>query len=387
LKPLNMPFVRPRLLCPGPTQTPQFIDEAGRRQIYHRTDEFRQLFCDLRQGLQRVLFAEELPVVLTSSGTGAMEAAIVNFIAPGTEVIVVDAGKFGERWAKIAKCYSLVVHVVHVPWGQAVTLGQLEEAVRAHPKARALLMQSGETSTGVYHDIATLIPGLKKKWQGIVIVDAISTLLAHELRQTECQLDVVIGASQKAFSCHTGLSWVSAASSLWQQASRPERPVFYFDLPREFEAQKEGRPSFTPGSSLVLEMLAALSHIRETGTDQMIRHHGALSRGVRQAFMAMGMEVLPATNPHHGLTVVKLPPEIPGGAFIKQLRQQYQLTVAGGQDAYKDKVFRFGHLGFNDPFDIVSGLQSCGLLLKTMGRSDLSLGSSVDAFWAQYAQA
>jgi aspartate aminotransferase-like enzyme len=373
-------FTPDRLFCPGPTPVPRAVAQAGvdaGSSIYHRSDEFYKVFRRAAELLKPLFGTTESPLILASSGTGAMEAAVVNLTAPGDAVVVVKAGKFGERWEKLTKAYECKVEVIAVAAGKAVSPADVLAAVERQKDTRAVLLQANETSTGVAMPVALVARELRSKgYKGLIIVDAISSLGAHVMRQDEWDVDAVVAGSQKGFGLPPGLAFVSLTKKAWGQLSR--RPRFYFDLERERKGQAEGRSAWTPASTLVFSLREALEQIDAIGAEGFAAHHAQLARAARAAAKALKLELFAGAAPSDALTVFSVPAAVDGQKLVKRLRQRFGMFFAGGQDELKGKIVRFAHLGFVSRFDLIDGLAALEFALHEEGYP-LSLGSGVAA--------
>lgn len=359
-------FTTDRLFCPGPTPVPKAALEAGTETaLYHRSDEFYKIFMRCAELLKPVFGCSTTPIILTSSGTGALEAAFVNLTAPGDNVVVVDGGKFGERWEKLAKAYQCPADVINVEWGQAPTPAQLVSAVSRNPDTKAVFLQANETSTGAFYPVKEIVAALRKSYDGLIVVDCISSLGAHAMKMDEWQIDAVVAGSQKGFGIPPGLAFVALRESAWKKLST--RPRFYFDLERERKGQAEGRSAWTPAASLIMSLKATLEIMNKDGIDAMVAHHALLARAARAAVKAMGLELFASTAPSDALTAITVPSGIDGSKLVKRLRQRFGMFFAGGQDQLKGKIVRFAHLGFVTRFDLIDGVAALEFALKEEG--------------------
>lgn len=372
------PFLSDRIYCPGPTPVPAFVHRAlaDAAPIYHRSEEFYRDFRRCRELLAPVFGSREQPVILTSSGTGAMEAVLVKLTDPGDEVVTVVGGKFGERWEKLAQAYQCAVQTVSVEWGQAPTASAILQAVGRQRATKAIFLQANETSTGAYYPIESLVRELRTQFHGLVVVDAISSLGAHSMRQDDWQIDAVVAGSQKGFGVPPGLAFVSLSARAWAKAY--QRPRFYFDLDKELKGQAEGRTAWTPASTLVYGLKAALEQMHEVGLDEVVRHHERCALAARAAAQAMQLEIFPATCPSQALTVPRVPAGIDGTKLVKRMRTRFGAFMAGGQDQLKGKIIRLAHLGFVSRFDLLDAIAALEFALGEEGYK-FDLGAGVHA--------
>lgn len=372
------PFTPNRLFSPGPTPTPAVVKEAYlQTDIYHRSKEFESLVKDCSAMLKPILGTSTQPVLLTASGTGAMEAAIVNLTAPDDQVIVLACGKFGERWQKIAQAHGCRVHTTTAANGQIPTLKDVDAAFKSHPAAKAVCFQAHETSTGVRLPVAELAAAIRQHSpSALIIVDAISSLGAHPMEMDAWGLDCVVSGSQKGFGVGPGLSFVALSERAWK--TRSTRGRFYFDLEKERKGQETGRTAFTPAINLVLGLHAALTEIKKMGVPQFLAHHERLAKATRAAVTALGLEffVQPSAM-SNTLTSIKVPESLNGSDILNFAKVRYGAIISGGQDDLKGKIIRFSHLGFVSPFQLIEGLAAFEFALSDAGwKFNLGVGVS-----------
>ncbi len=359
--------VKQRLLTPGPTPVPEeTLLELAKPMIFHRTPEFRQMLAEVLQDLQTIFCTKNLIVPLTSSGTGALEAALVNSVPPGKKVICLSAGRFGERWKSIAKAYGIEAIVVSVPYGQAVQPEQLQQALAAHPDAVAVCATLSETSTGVGHDIAAF-GTLVAKTPALLIVDAVSGLGAMECRTDAWQIDMCCTGSQKALMMPPGLAFLSVSDKAWQVIEQNPAPrTFYFDLKKAKKNLESNDTPYTPAHTMIRAMRVSLKRIIAEGIENVWARQAKYAAAARAGFQALGLELFPS-QPNTALTVVKTPPGIDSTAVLAKLEKQYGLKLANGQDALKGKIIRLAHMGYIDQFDILAAIAGVELVLHEMG--------------------
>ncbi len=357
--------MKPRLFTPGPTPVPeQVMLRMAQPMIHHRTKEFSRTLHNVGEGLQ-YLFGTKLPVLtLTASGTGAMEAALVNTLSAGDEIIFVNAGKFGERWGDIARAYGVTAHEITIPWGSAVTPEQILEALEAHPAARAVCLTHSETSTGVFTDVRLIARAIRPRFDGLIIVDGITAVGAHELRFDEWDLDIVVTGSQKGLMIPPGLSFIALSERAWNAVESSTLPKFYFDLRAARKAHAGDDTPWTPAVTLILGLEVALEMIREEGVEELWKRHDRLARALRAGVTALGLRPFgrPASN---AVTAVELPER--GEEFMTLIKKKYRITMAAGQDRYKGKIFRISHLGYYDEADMLSVLYAVEGALSDIG--------------------
>lgn len=356
-----------RLLTPGPTPVPEeTLLELAKPVIFHRTPEFRQILADVLADLQYVFQTKNPIIPLTSSGTGALEAAIANCLPPGAKAICLIAGRFGERWRNLCKAFGVESVSVTVPYGQAVQPEQLAKALADHPDAVAVCSTLSETSTGVGHDIAAfgkIVAGTPS----VLLVDAVSGLGAMECRTDDWKIDVCCTGSQKALMMPPGLAFLSVSDKAWKVIERNPNPrTFYFDLKKARAKLDLPDTPFTPAHTLIRAIRVSLKRIRDEGIENVWARQARTAAAARAGFQALGLQLFP-TQPNNALTVVKMPPGIDSTQLLARLEKQYGLKLANGQDDLKGKIIRLAHMGYIDQFDVLAAIAGVELGLKEMG--------------------
>jgi aspartate aminotransferase-like enzyme len=356
-----------RLLAPGPTPVPEeTLLELARPVPYHRTPEFRQTLGEVLEDLQYVYQTRNPVIPLTASGTGALEASVVNALPAGCKAICLIAGRFGERWKSICKAFGVEPIVVSVPYGKSVQPEQLARALSEHPDALGVCSTLSETSTGAAHDIAAF-GKIVAPTGALLLVDAISGLGAMTCKTDEWQIDLCATGSQKALMLPPGLAFLSVSDKAWQAIDKNPNPrTFYFDLKKARASLQSSDTPYTPAHTLVRALKVSLKRIKAEGLDIMLARQGRVAAAARAGFQAMGLQLF-ASQPAGGLTVVKVPDGIDGGMLLSKLEKQYGLKLAGGQDTMKGKIFRLAHMGYIDQFDVLAGLAGVELVLIEMG--------------------
>jgi aspartate aminotransferase-like enzyme len=357
-----------RLLAPGPVAVPERVLLAmARPMVHHRAPEFLPILDEIRANLKRLFQTTQDVLLLASSGTGAMEAAVANVLSCGDRAVVVRGGKFGERWADICTAYGAEPICVDVEWGQAVDPSSVRKAFEENPEARALYVQASETSTGVYHPVRELAQVVREKEYRLIVVDAISGLGVHDIPMAEWNLDVVVSGSQKSFMLPPGLAFIALSNRAQAAIQRSKSPRYYFDLRKELETQPANQTAYTPAVSLLLGLRESLAMIFEEGLENVFRRHATLSRATRAAMTALGLELFAPDSPSHACTAVRVPEGVDGKALTQRLRDEYGLTIAGGQGRMAGKIFRVGHLGYVDRFDVLAAVAAIEMLLGEIG--------------------
>jgi len=359
---------RYRLLSPGPVAVPERVRRAmSGTLLHHRAPEFLPLLEAVRADLGRVFQTERDVLLLASSGTGAMEAAVVNTLAAGERAVVVRGGKFGERWGELCEAYGVEPIYVDVEWGKPVDPADVRAAFAAHPDARALLVQASETSTGVYHPVRELAELVRERDDRLILVDGISGVGVHDLPMDRWGLDVVVSGSQKSWLLPPGLAFVALSERAVAAVRSCERPRYYFDLRKELDLQPGNQTAWTPAVSLIVGLREALQMILDEGLEAVFARHAALADATRGAVLALGLELLAPDSPSNACTAVRVPEGLDGSALVKRLRDTYDITLAGGQGRLSGRIFRIGHLGDVDAFDAISAIAALEMALADCG--------------------
>ncbi|MEZ4750041.1 MAG: alanine--glyoxylate aminotransferase family protein [Bdellovibrionota bacterium] len=381
-------FEKLRIFAPGPTPVPEeVLAVLSRSPLHHRTKEFSQVLGNVREGL-KYLFQTEQPVyVLASSGSGAMETTIVNLFSQGDEVLTINGGKFGERWGKIAARFGLQVHTIDVPWGQAVSTTSVAEALKAHPKIKGVLFQASETSTGAFHPVKEIAETVRANSDALVIVDAITALGVVNLPMDEWKLDAVVSGSQKALMLPPGLAFLALSQKAHAARKESKIPKFYFDLNAEDKAMGTGQTAWTPAVSLISGLEVILQNVQKCGLPALFSFHDRLAAATRAGVQAMGLKLFAPDAPSAAVTAVEVPSSIEDGKkIVSYLRDRFAITIAGGQDDYKGKIFRIGHLGFYDELDILTILGALDITLRALGH-ECTPGAGVGAASTYFLEA
>ena len=355
------------LLTPGPTPLPPQVCEAMARPIiHHRTPQFQAILKEASEGLKYVFETKNDVFILTSSGTGAMEAAVANILSSGDTAIAVQGGKFGERWTEICQSYGINAEVIDVEWGRAVEPKEIEKRLKANPKIKAVFTTLCETSTGVVADIEA-IGKVVKETQALLVVDAISGLGAIPMSSDAWSCDMVVSGSQKGLMLPPGLGFISISPKAFKLMESSKCPKYYFDLKEAKKALDKNDTPYTPAISLVIALNEALKMMKQDGLENIFLRHKKMAEATRQAMQALGLELFAPTASSDVVTAVKVPTGIDGEKLVKTMRDTYGVTIAGGQSELKGKVFRIAHMGFIEEFDIILGISCLEKVLKQMG--------------------
>lgn len=371
----------PKLFTPGPTAVPaEVLETQARPLIHHRTEEFRRALTESMRGLQYVIETRNPVVVLTASGSGAMEATVVNLTKPGDTVIVTEVGKFSERWREIAEVFGVRVVVVRAEYGQVASPEDVERAFTENPGAGVLFTTHSETSTGALQDVEAFAK-VAQRHGALIAVDAITSAGAHRVRTDEWGLDAVVGGSQKGVMIPPGLGYVALSQRAIAKMRSGRHPVYYFDLLKAVASAEKGDTPYTPAITLVLALECALAMMRAEGIENIVARHEANGNAVRAAVKAMGMELL-AKVPSNAATAVVTPGDS-AGQITKHIEKRYGVKIAGGQGSLKGKIVRLGHLGYYDESDMYTLISAFEATLNDLGLVK-TFGAGVAAVRSSY---
>ena len=369
------------LLTPGPTPVPpEVLLAAAEPVIHHRAPRFTEILTEVVAGLKYVYQTTNDVLIFASSGTGAMESAVVNLVAPGDAVLVASCGNFGERWVKLNKTWGAAVTLLDFEWGTRVDPAQIAAALQANSKIKAVFVQFSETSTGVVNDIRA-IGEIVGATDAVLVVDAISGLGATDLPTDEWGVDVCVAGSQKALMIPPGLAYVAVSPKAWKLVESNPTPRFYFDwiAARKKMAGDSAQTPYTPAVSLMVAQNKAIEMIREEGLENVFARHRVLGRACKEGVKALGLELFGPDDPEaNSVTAVNVPAGVDGGKIGKIARDKYGVWLAGGQGKLKGQIFRFGHCGYFGAFDIIVGLSCVEMVLAELGYP-VKWGASVGA--------
>lgn len=355
-----------KLFTPGPTPLPEEVRLIQARGIiHHRSKGFSDVFKEIREELRYVFQTKEEVLLFSSSGTGAMEAVVVNLFSSGDKVLVIRGGKFGERWAEIAATFGVQVVSIDVEWGHAVNPELIEKKLREDPGIRAVFSQLVETSTGVVYDIET-ITRVTKEEGVILIVDAVSGLGAEALCTDKWGVDVVVAGSQKALMIPPGLAFVALSGKAWRLTENSDLPKYYWDFKKAKKAQDRNQTVYTPAITLVCALRESLRLLKKEGWDNVLGRHAKLAKATRQGVLALGLQIF-AKAPSNVLTAVEIPSSVGVKRLRGLMRDRYGVEVAGGQAALTEKIIRIAHLGAMEVTDIIVVLSALEMSLSELG--------------------
>ncbi len=382
-----------RLFTPGPTPllpAAQFAMAAA--DIHHRTPEFRALYTRVLAQLKDFVGTKNDVIILSSSGTGAMEASVSNLTSPGDRVLVLSAGKFGERWSGICKAFGCEVDLVSVPYGQTFDLDEVKAALKL--ETRAVFVQANETSTGARHDVKALGELLKDaKSEALLIVDGITGLGTSDLDMDAWGIDVLIGGSQKAVMIPPGLSYLAVSDRAWDRMEATYNPRYYFDLRKERKNAKNGESAYTPAVALIAALGAALDWIAAqadgdlaAGRKKLVDNAETIAAMTRAAMIAMGFKLF-ATTPGAAATAVYAPEGTDSGIVVKELKSRFGAIITNGQGEMKGQIFRIAHLGFFDFLDTMSLIAAIEqVVVKSLPQLGVEFGTGLVAAQKVYAE-
>jgi aspartate aminotransferase-like enzyme len=370
-------MIKHYLLSPGPTPIPNEVALAmSETMIHHRTPQFNMVFDQARQGLKKLFGTKNDVLMLASSGTGAMEASVANLFSPGDKVLVINGGKFGERWLNIANAFGLNSVELKVEWGQAVKVDAVEKQMKAHPDLKGVMIQASETSTTVLHPVEEIAKLTKNG--PLFLVDGVTAVGVVSIPFDGWGLDVLVTGSQKAMMLPPGLGFIALSDRAWERTKQATLPRFYFDLNLERKNQQKGSGAFTPAVSLIFGARASLEMMQREGLDRVYARHARMSRATRAAASALGLKLLAPDSPSPAATGVYLPDGIDADQVLDYLRDHMNITLAEGQDQLKGKVIRIAHVGYMGAFDVITAVAALEMVLRKFG-VELPFGKGVAA--------
>lgn len=356
------------LMTPGPTPVPDDVRLAEAKPIiHHRTPEFVEIYERVSEDLKLVFKTRNVVLTFLSSGTGAMEGAVVNTLSPGDRALCITGGKFGERWGEICRAYGIEVVPLNVDWGDYARPEQVRQLLGQYPDIKAVFTTSCETSTGTLFPIKEYGEIVRRRENTLLIVDAVSGLGACDMRTDEWAVDICVSGSQKGIMLPPGLAFASVSDKAWKFAETSKCPKYYFDFKKANKALEKRSPTaYTPGVSLVVALDKALSMLKGEGIDNVLERHAKLARATRDGVKALGLTLF-SKNPANAVTAINIPPGIDGSALKNTLDKKYGVKVAGGQAHLKGKIIRIAHLGYMGQFDVITALSALELSLKDLG--------------------
>ncbi len=370
-------MIKHYLLSPGPTPIPNEVALAmSETMIHHRTPQFNKVFEQSREGLKKLFGTKNDVLMLASSGTGAMEASVANLFSPADKVLVINGGKFGERWLNIANAFALHPIELKVEWGQSGRGRSCREATKAHPDLKGVMIQASETSTTVLHPVKEIAKLTKNG--PLFLVDGVTAVGVVSVPLDDWGIDVLVTGSQKAMMLPPGLGFIALSDRAWERTKQATLPRFYFDLNLERKSQQKGSGAFTPAVSLIFGVRASLDMMQREGLDNVYARHARMSRATRAAATALGLKLLAPDSPSPAATGVYLPEGIDADQVLDYLRDHMNITLAEGQDQLKGKVIRIAHVGYMGAFDVITAVAALEMALRKFG-VELPFGKGVAA--------
>lgn len=333
------------LLAPGPVNLhPRVRETLALPMIHHRTPEFDRILAQTLTKLKGIFQTEQDVYILTSTGSGGMECLLVNCMTPGETVLVIDSGKFGERWAEMVTAFGGRLQTLKVPWGNAVDPADVKKVLDAHPEIKIVTCQACETSTAVAHPIQAIAEIIQQRSDTLFLVDAITALGAYDLPMDAWGIDGMVGGSQKAFMLPTGLAFVCFSKKAWKKIENNPSPRFYFDIRKEHAANKKGETFFSSNVQLIRALETVLCLINETGLQNLFSEISTRASFVRQVGQKLRLKLY-SQSPSTSVTALEVPQSVDSQALRQLIESKYGITVMGGQDQLKGKIIRIGHMG------------------------------------------
>jgi aspartate aminotransferase-like enzyme len=385
-------LLKNRLFTPGPTPLlPAAQTAMAAFSLHHRTADFRALFSRVLSDMKDFIGTQNDVLVLASSGTGVMEGSVSNLTSPGDKVLVLTAGKFGERWRDLAKAFGCAVEVISVPYGETFSLEEIKGKLT--PDVRAVYVQATESSTGARHDVKSIAKLVRAMDDTLLVVDAITGLGTTHFDVDGWGIDVIIGGSQKALMIPPGLAYCAVSERAWKRMETAKSPRYYFDFRKERKAAAKGESAYTPATSLFAALGAALDFVRQMGNGDLIAGRKALvdnaelaAEMTRSGVQALGLKLFAASAPAAALTAVQSPAGLDSSAIVKEFRETFAAVVANGQGDMKGKLFRIAHIGYYDYIDTVGILAALEHVLTSVTGKPVEYGTAVRAAQEVYGR-
>ena len=380
-----------RLFTPGPTPLlPAAQFAMASYTAHHRTAEFRALFKRVLADLKEFIGTQNHVLVLTASGTGFMEASVSNLTSPGDKVLVLSAGNFGERWISLNRAFGCDVEIIKAPYGETFSIDEVR--AKLTPEVRCVYVQATESSTGVRHDVEAIAKLVRAMPDALLIVDAITGLGTTKFEVDHWGIDIILGGSQKALMIPPGLSYGAVSERAWQRMEETSSPRYYFDLRKERKAQEKGESAYTPATSLIAAVGAALDYIRETGDgnlangrDVLIANAELCAAMTRAGAQALGLKLFAKSSPAAALTAISSPAGVDSGDIIKLMRERFGAVIANGQGEMKGHLFRIAHLGYYDYLDTIGILAALEHVVAAVTDKGVDFGCAVAAAQKAFA--
>ncbi|MEH2107191.1 pyridoxal-phosphate-dependent aminotransferase family protein [Nostoc sp.] len=377
------------LMIPGPTPVPEAALLAlAKHPIGHRTSEFSNILAEVTENLKWLHQTQSDVLMLNVSGTGAVEAGIINFLSPGDRILVGSNGKFGERWVEVGQAYGLNVEEVKVEWGKPLDPAVFAEKLQAdtQKQIKAVIITHSETSTGVLNDLETINRHVKEHGEALIIVDAVTSLGAFNLPVDAWGLDIVASGSQKGYMIPPGLGFVSVSPKAWEAYKTAKLPKYYLDLGKYRKATAKNTTPFTPPVNLIVALHTTLRIMKEEGLESIFARHERLKNATRAAIKGLNLPLLAADSSASPAITAVAPQGIEPDKIRSLMKKRFDIALAGGQDHLSNKIFRIGHLGFVSDRDILSCIASLEVTLTELGYEDFTPGSGVAAAVKVFSQ-
>lgn len=361
------------LLAPGPVNLhPEVRKALALPMIHHRTPEFDKILKRVLTNIKTVFQTKEDVYLLTATGSGGMEALLVNTISPGDKVLAIVSGKFGERWADMAKVFGAVVTIIEVPWGEAVNVSAVEAHLQKNPDTRAVLCQACETSTAVAHPIKEIAAVVQKYSDTLFLVDAITALGAYPIPMDEWKIDGLVAGSQKAFMLPTGMAFISFSQKAWKFIDQAKCPRYYFDVRKEKKANGSGETFYSSNVTIIRALDVVLNLIQAQGLDKLFHDIHRRAEFTRIFAQKLGF-TLYAKAPSDSVTALTVPSQMDGQKIRLQLEEAHNITIMGGQDQAKGKIIRVGHMGYIQDHELIRLMECLGHTLRHFDPDSISL--------------
>lgn len=377
------------LMIPGPTPVPEKVLLAQTKHpIGHRSPEFSEIIGEINENLKWLHQTQQDVLTVTASGTGAMEAGIINFLSPGDRVIVASNGKFGERWADLTEAFGIETDRVNITWGDVIDPEIIREKLEADSKKeiKAVIVTHSETSTGVLNDLETINRHVKNHGEALIIVDAVTSLGAVNLPIDEWGLDVVASGSQKGYMIPPGLGFIAVSEKAWQAYETSKMPKFYFDLGPYRKSTAKNSTPFTPPINLMFGLQTALRMMREEGLENIFARHERNTRATREAVQALGLPLFAPDHAASRAVTAVAPTTVEPEKVRSVMKKQFDISLAGGQNELKGKIFRIGHLGFVGERDVLTVIGSLEAVLRELGHESMTAGAGIAAATRVFAE-
>jgi aspartate aminotransferase-like enzyme len=377
------------LMIPGPTPVPEAALLAlAKHPIGHRTSEFSNILAEVTENLKWLHQTQSDVLTLNVSGTGAVEAGIINFLSPGDRILVGSNGKFGERWVEIGQAYGLNVEEVKVEWGKPLDPAVFAEKLQAdtQKQIKAVIITHSETSTGVLNDLESINRHVKEHGEALIIVDAVTSLGAFNLPVDAWGLDIVASGSQKGYMIPPGLGFVSVSPKAWEAYKTAKLPKYYLDLGKYRKATAKNTTPFTPPVNLIVALHTTLRMMKEEGLESIFARHERLKNATRAAIQGLNLPLFAADSSASPAITAVAPQGIESDKIRSLMKKRFDIALAGGQDHLSNKIFRIGHLGFVSDRDILSCIASLEVTLAELGYEDFTPGAGIAAAVRVFSQ-